>query len=357
MSFVIEVPALQSPRGRLSLPEANSNGKSKNTHVEPVYTVPYFGYSSSIPTPDPGDIVDGLELPKSSHANVPSLSAAKIESPRLVSLSRTGTPFPEEVRSDLGGSVSIASEKQRKKKAGKISLGKSPQITKLGAFRHPWNTHLTAADPASSWFARKSEQSESEASASWNDASSHWEGMCTSDRESGTLDPSDTGSTSEVARPTTKNKNKKGKKTKAVKKIQSSEKQPVKLKLGLNLKLDIELKAEIEGDITISLVAETTPTPRSSPRIHLDPDHEGCSTLENVGHELFFLRVGTIRFYQRWQDQRVSPFLTGLVILVLLVMGFVVGFLARGALAVKGVCGSDGDMFMMPSPVGIHQYD
>ena len=52
-------------------------------------------------------------------------------------------------------------------------------------------------------------------------------------------------------------------------------------------------------------------------------DAAGC-----VRTELFFMRVGTLRLSQRWSEKQVSPELTAVAVLGILLAGFVAGFVA-----------------------------
>ncbi|KAK7416303.1 hypothetical protein QQZ08_012045 [Neonectria magnoliae] len=97
---------------------------------------------------------------------------------------------------------------------------------------------------------------------------------------------------------------------------------PVRLQLGLNLDVELELKARLQGDVSLTLLVEKKKTARES--TELRPNMSGEVTVE----ELFFMRLGTMRFRQQWLQREVSPSLTTSVMLVIGVAGFVLGFIS-----------------------------
>ncbi|KAM5383698.1 hypothetical protein ACJZ2D_001935 [Fusarium nematophilum] len=113
-----------------------------------------------------------------------------------------------------------------------------------------------------------------------------------------------------------------------------AETKPVRLQLGLNLDVEVELKARLQGDVSLTLLAceltrmapgnrvEKKKSTRES--TELKPNMAGEVFVE----ELFFLRLGTMRFRQKWLDGEVSPSLTASLMLVIGVAGFAIGFLS-----------------------------
>ncbi|KAK7423348.1 hypothetical protein QQX98_001139 [Neonectria punicea] len=97
---------------------------------------------------------------------------------------------------------------------------------------------------------------------------------------------------------------------------------PVRLQLGLNLDVELELKARLQGDVSLTLLVEKKKTARES--TELRPNMSGEVTVE----ELFFMRLGTMRFRQHWLQREVSPSLTTSVMLAIGVAGFVLGFVS-----------------------------
>ncbi|KAK1776167.1 hypothetical protein QBC45DRAFT_381802 [Copromyces sp. CBS 386.78] len=101
-----------------------------------------------------------------------------------------------------------------------------------------------------------------------------------------------------------------------------SDTKPVRLQLGLNLDVEVELKARLQGDVSLTLLVEKKqqPRPQSSTQLRLN-----SSTRSVTVNELFYLRLGTLRFRQRWLDRDVSPSLTAAVALLIGFVGFLCG--------------------------------
>ncbi|PKS10629.1 hypothetical protein jhhlp_002384 [Lomentospora prolificans] len=94
-----------------------------------------------------------------------------------------------------------------------------------------------------------------------------------------------------------------------------------RLHIGLNLDVELELKAKLQGDVCLTLLAESKQSQRPSPA--LDPDAHG-----NVDSELFHAHIGTIQLRQRWHEREISPSLTLAVMLALASGGFFMGIFA-----------------------------
>ncbi|KAI5466754.1 hypothetical protein BGZ63DRAFT_430125 [Mariannaea sp. PMI_226] len=99
-----------------------------------------------------------------------------------------------------------------------------------------------------------------------------------------------------------------------------SETKPVRLQLGLNLDVEVELKARLQGDVSLTLLVEKKQTARKS--TELRPNLAGEVSVE----ELFFMRLGTMKFRQKWLQREVSASLTVSVMLVIGAAGFILGF-------------------------------
>ncbi|KAJ4405432.1 hypothetical protein N0V82_010318 [Gnomoniopsis sp. IMI 355080] len=106
-------------------------------------------------------------------------------------------------------------------------------------------------------------------------------------------------------------------------------KKPAKLAVGLNLDVELELKAKLGGELTLSMVLEEKPKPRNCPELRMPGEGEFVAT------ELFYMRIGTLRYSRRWIDPdavlRGQIFLTALSALVLLLAGFALGWVAARA--------------------------
>ncbi|KEZ44158.1 hypothetical protein SAPIO_CDS3082 [Scedosporium apiospermum] len=94
-----------------------------------------------------------------------------------------------------------------------------------------------------------------------------------------------------------------------------------RLHIGLNLDVELELKAKLQGDVCLTLLAESKQSPRPSPPFN--PDADG-----NVEHELFHAHIGTIQLRQHWLQREISPSLTAAVMVLLVTGGFFLGVLA-----------------------------
>ncbi|KAG8163170.1 hypothetical protein KVR01_007648 [Diaporthe batatas] len=101
-----------------------------------------------------------------------------------------------------------------------------------------------------------------------------------------------------------------------------------KLKIDLNLEANLELKAHLKGDLCLSLVVEEKYSDRASAEVKM-PREGG-----HVTTELFYMRVGRLRFRRTWVDERAFMrgqfFLTALSAAALLLAGFLAGLSASG---------------------------
>ncbi|KAL1858195.1 hypothetical protein Daus18300_010077 [Diaporthe australafricana] len=99
-----------------------------------------------------------------------------------------------------------------------------------------------------------------------------------------------------------------------------------KLKIDLNLDVALELKAQLKGDLCLSLVVEDKYSDRACPEMKMPREGEHVTT------ELFYMRVGRLRFRRTWIDERAFMrgqfFLTALSAALLLLAGFLLGLSA-----------------------------
>ncbi|KAK3900308.1 hypothetical protein C8A05DRAFT_36072, partial [Staphylotrichum tortipilum] len=145
-----------------------------------------------------------------------------------------------------------------------------------------------------------------------------------------------------------------------------AETKPVRLQLGLNLDVEVELKARLQGDVSLTLLVEKNPSARpcSSTELRLPLPGAACSIplssssffsnttnplatsspysspSSSTGNdnrnipgnsddtdaaaayaELFYMRIGRFSLRQRWIDRETSASLTGVVVMVVALVG------------------------------------
>ena len=109
---------------------------------------------------------------------------------------------------------------------------------------------------------------------------------------------------------------------------------------------------------------ENKPSVRPDMSVELRPNWNGVVG-ERYG-ELFYMRIGRLSFRQRWIDREVSPSLTAVVVLLIALGGFMLGFvlgrLEGGffsflwSLGVGGLgsgIGKEGDAVSMPVAISV----
>ncbi|KAK4161975.1 hypothetical protein QBC43DRAFT_216548, partial [Cladorrhinum sp. PSN259] len=104
---------------------------------------------------------------------------------------------------------------------------------------------------------------------------------------------------------------------------------PVRLQLGLNLDVEVELKARLQGDVSLTLLVEEKRSARPTTSAELKPDWFGVVQSgpdeQRERSELFYMRIGELRFRQAWIEREVSRSLTLAVMLAIGLAGFLVG--------------------------------